>query len=229
MVADVSFVQLERKTFATKINNFIESINMETVVKKEPEVFSPDKIYSLEEYLAIEARSIEKHEFRDGKVIKMPGAKPAHNIISANVIAELKIAVRQKERKYIVMTNDTPIHIPFFNNIVYPDAVVVCEQIELYPGSSMVITNPLLIVEVLSPSTENHDRQGKFYDYKQIPSFKEHLLVAQKMPYVFSSFKTAERTWEDTEAKGLNASIYLKSLDCTIELRNIYEDVVFST
>lgn len=200
---------------------------METLLNKERQNFSFDRTYSVEEYLAIEDASIEKHEFRNGKIIKMPGAKPAHNIIAANVIAELKIALKQKEKKYFVMTGDTKIRIPRFNKIVYPDAVVVCEQIELYPGSSTVVTNPLLIVEVLSPSTEDYDRQGKFYDYKQIPSFQEHLLIAQKLPYVVSSFKTAEHTWQDTEADRLEIAIYLKSIDCTIQLQNIYDGIVF--
>jgi Uma2 family endonuclease len=202
---------------------------MEAVINKEPEAFSFDNTYTVEEYLAIEDKSKEKHEFRNGKITKMPGAKPVHNLIAANVIIQLGIAVENAAKNYFILTSDTKIHIPRFNSFVYPDAVVVCEQIELYPGSTTVITNPLLIVEVLSPSTEKHDRESKFYDYKQIPSFKEYLLVAQKMPYVVSSFKTAERTWQDTEAEDLQSSIYLKSIDCTLSLQKIYKGVIFET
>ncbi len=105
------------------------------------------------------------------------------------------IALENASREFFVLTSDTKIHIARFKSFVYPDAVVVCNEIELYPGSTTVITNPLLIVEVLSPSTENYDRQGKFHEYKQIPSFKEYVLVEQRTPFVVSSFKTAERTW----------------------------------
>jgi Uma2 family endonuclease len=196
---------------------------MEPVLKNENIVFSFDKTYTIEEYLLIEGQSVEKHELLYGKVYKMPGAKPAHNLIAANIIRHLGNALEGASKEYFVLTGDTKIFIPRFGNIVYPDAVVVCEHIELLPGSTTVITNPLLIVEVLSPSTEKHDREGKFYDYKQIPSFKEYLLVEQTMPYIVSSFKMAERTWQDTEAEGLDATIYLKSIDCTLALNKIYK------
>jgi Uma2 family endonuclease len=200
---------------------------METVTKKEKELFSPDRIYSTEEYLLLEDQSPEKHDFRNGKVYKMPGAKPSHNLIAANLITQLNNALENAPKEYLVLTSDSKIHIPRFNSFVYPDAVVVCEQIELYPGSTTVITNPLLIVEVLSPSTEDYDRQSKFYDYKHIPSFKEYVLVEQTMPYVVASFKAAEHTWQDTEADGLEAAIYLKSIDCTLALNKIYKSVKF--
>jgi Uma2 family endonuclease len=200
---------------------------IETALKNEQTEFNYDKIYSIEDYLLIESKSFEKNEFRNGKIVKMAGAKPSHNLIAANIIRHLGNALEDAAKEYFVLTGDTKIYIPRFNYFVYPDAVVVCEEIELYKDASTVITNPLLIVEVLSPSTEEHDRQGKFAYYKQIPSFKEYLLVEQKMPYAISSFKTAERTWQDTEADGLNASIYLKSIDCTIDLRKIYKGLKF--
>ena len=187
----------------------------------------PEKIYSIEEYLAMEEKAIEKHEFFNGKIIKMPGAKPAHNLISANIITALNNALEKKEQQYFVLTGDSKIYSSKFNSFLYPDAVVICEQIELYPGSSTVITNPLLIVEVLSPSTEEYDRSGKFYAYKQIDSFKEYVLVWQTEPSVTSSFKVGENTWQDTEANGSGTSIYLRSIDCTIELDKIYRGIKF--
>ena len=201
---------------------------MKTTLQSEAEPFRPDKIYSVEEYLAIEENSKEKHEFRNGKVTRMPGAKPVNNLIAANIITQLNVALENASANYLVLTSDTRIHIPRFNRFVYPDAVVVCEKIELYPGSSSVIVNPLLIVEVISPSTEYYDKHGKFHEYKQIPGFKEYLLVEQRLPFVLSSFKTAEHLWQDTEAAGLSASILLKSINCTIELRKIYKGVSFN-
>lgn len=200
---------------------------METLIENIPTAFSLNKSYSIEEYLLIENASIEKHEFYNGKIKKMAGAKPAHNIIAANIIAELIFETRQKELEYLVMTGDCKVRIERFNSFVYPGAVVVCEEIELYPGSSTVIMNPLLIVEVLSRSTEEYDRTTKFFEYKQIPSFKEYLRIDQKFPFVIASFKTAERIWQDTEAEGLESSIYLKSIDCTIDLKKIYRGIKF--
>jgi len=187
----------------------------------------PEKIFSIEEYLSTEDKSTEKHEFFNGKIIKMPGAKPAHNLISGNIITALNIALEIKEKQYFVLTGDSKIYSPRYNSFLYPDAVLICEQIEMYPGSSTVITNPLLIVEVLSPSTEEYDRTGKFYAYKQIESFKEYVLVWQTEPSVTASFKISKNTWQDTEADGLETSIYLQSIDCTIDLKKIYKGITF--
>jgi Uma2 family endonuclease len=188
---------------------------------------SPEKKFTIEEYLAMEDKAIEKHEFFNGKIIKMAGAKPAHNLIAANILSELNLATQNKTKEYFVLTGDSKIYSPRFNSFLYPDAVVVCEQIEMYPGSSTVITNPLLIVEVLSPSTEEYDRTGKFYAYKRIASFKEYVLVWQTEPSVTASFKIGENAWQDTEAEGLDTSIYLQSIDCTIDLKKIYRGIKF--
>lgn len=185
------------------------------------------KTYTIEEYLAMEEKSAEKHHFINGEIIAMPGAKPIHNLISANIITQLNIELDKKNKEYFVLTSDTKIHIPRTNSFIYPDAVVICEQIEFYPGSSSVIVNPLLIVEVLSPSTAVYDRNEKFFDYKRIASFKEYVLVEQELPLVTASFKTAERTWVDSYADGLETTIHLQSIDCTIELKKIYKGVKF--
>lgn len=200
---------------------------MDALIENTAETFSTDRNYSIDEYLTFEDGSVEKHEFYNGKIVKMPGAKPFHNLIAANIIAQLIFETEKKELEYFVLTSDSKIRIERFNSFVYPDAVVVCEQIEMYPGSSTVITNPLLIVEVLSPSTREYDRQGKLFEYKQIPSFKEYLRIEQNMPFATASFKTAERTWRDTDADGLDSSIYLQSIDCTIDLKKIYKGVRF--
>ena len=187
-----------------------------------------NKKYSIEEYLYMEDRSVEKHEFYNGRIIKMPGAKPVHNLIATNIATQLNVELEKKTATYFVLNSDTKIHIPRLNSFVYPDAVVVCETIELYPGSETVITNPLLIVEVLSPSTEGYDRKEKFSYYKRIPSFKEYVLVEQDMPCVTTSYRIAELTWQDTIVDGIASSIHLQSIDCTIALSKIYKRVAFT-
>jgi Uma2 family endonuclease len=185
------------------------------------------RIYTVEEYLHLEESASIKHHFVNGKMIAMPGATPTHNLIAGNMITQLNIELEKKPKNYFVLTSDSKLFIPRLRNFLYPDAVVVCEEVELFPGSTTVITNPLLIVEVLSPSTANHDRHEKFFDYKRIPSFKEYVLVEQEIPLVTTSFKTGERVWADTEADGLETSIYLQSIDCTIELKKIYRGLKF--
>ena len=161
-----------------------------------------EKIYTIEEYPAMDDASVEKHEFYNGKVVKLSGAKPTHNIIDANIITELVLGTQNKPKEYFVLTSDSKIYNPRYNSSLYPDAVVICEAIELYPGSSTVITNPFLIVEVLSSSTEQHDRTGKFYYYKMLPGFKEYVLVWQTIPSVTASYKIGDRTWKDKDATG---------------------------
>ena len=115
--------------------------------------------------------------------------------------------------------------IPNENAIVYADVLVVCEKIEYYADRKDVILNPLLIVEVLSPSTEKFDRNGKFKLYKHIPSLKEYVLVKQERPHINTFFKEKPGAWIDTVEEDLNNTIYLASIDCTLSLKQIYKGI----
>src|SRR5438067_685945 len=115
-------------------------MRMETAYKK----------YSIEEYLKMEERSFEKHEYYNGKIIEKSSATISHNLIAVNILAQLNNKIDERSTNYFVLNSDMNIHIPRFNCFVYPDAAVVCETIEVYSGSEAVITSPLLIVEVLS-------------------------------------------------------------------------------
>ena len=187
-----------------------------------------ERFVTMEDYLAMEDEATEKHEYYNGKIVKMPGASTIHNIIAVNIATQLSNELDKKSKEYFVLNSDTRIHIPKLNYFVYPDAVVVCEKIEHYPASTTVITNPLLIVEVLSESTEEYDRGEKFHNYKRIAAFKEYVLVVQKMPLVTTSYRIKPATWEDTEAEGLESSIFLRSLDVSLDLKKIYKHVPFA-
>jgi Uma2 family endonuclease len=183
--------------------------------------------YSIEEYFEMEVLSEDKLEYRNGKILEMPGAKPRHNLITAWIITYLNILLMDKAKKYFVLTSDTKIHIPKLNSFVYPDAVVICEEIQLLEGRNDVVINPLLIVEVLSKSTAVNDRTGKFFDYRNIPTFQEYILVEQDFPEVTSFYRKDERLWEEAVAIGLEDKMYLKSLDISIDLSQIYRQVEF--
>ncbi len=184
-----------------------------------------EKLYTVNEYLALEKRAKNKHEYYNGKIVRMPGASFKHNIIAANIISMLNAALYEKS--FFVLNSDMKIHIPQLESFVYPDAVVIFEKPLFYEGRTDVVLNPLLIVEVASRSTRNYDRTTKFEYYKTLPSFKEYVLIEQTKPWVIASYKIAERTWQDTEASSLNDSIYLRSVDCTIELNRVYHGVPF--
>lgn len=188
-------------------------------------VTTDEKLYTVEEYFEREKDSDEKWEYNNGIITKMAGATHIHNQIAANVLAALVWALDDKN--YIVYNSDMKISIPKENRYVYPDAVVICEKPELYENRQDIIVNPLVIVEVLSFGTAEYDRNGKFSAYKTIPSFQEYLMVTQYAPAVTASYKIADRTWQDTDAEGVDQSIYLRSLDVTLDLKRIYKGVTF--
>jgi len=186
-----------------------------------------EKLYSVDEYLDMEEISAGKSEYFDGEIIPMAGAKFAHNLIATNVTTALSNALDEKDQHFMVLNSDTKIHIPRLRSFVYPDAVVVCEAPEFYEGREDIILNPLLVVEILSPGTEKYDRRSKFGHYKTLPSFQEYVLVAQHLPFVTASYKIAERTWQDTDAEGVEETIYLRSLDVKLSLKRLYKGIVF--
>jgi Uma2 family endonuclease len=186
-----------------------------------------EKTYTHDEYLALEERSEVKHEFINGKIIEMPGASAPHNLIAISMVTALKIALKNNPKKHFVMGSDIKIRIEPINQTRYPDAVVICDKLEFYKKRTDVITNPLLIVEVLSRSTEDFDPTLKFEEYKFLPSFQEYVLIHQDRPFVTTYFREAEELWRVHTTIGTTESIDLKSIDCQIALANIYEDIVF--
>ncbi len=190
-------------------------------------VATAERLYSIEEYLAMEDRNLEKSEYYDGEIIPMAGAKAVHNLITANVITALNNALDAKADTYLVLTSDTKIQVPALRSFLYPDAVVVCEALEFYDDREDIITNPLLIVEVLSPGTARYDKGRKFDYYKTLPSFQEYVLIHQRFPMVTASYKIAKRTWQDTEADSLEQTIYLRSLAVTLDVKRLYKGVTF--
>ncbi len=116
------------------------------------EAFEKEKVYSVDEYFALDEQSEEKLEYYNGKIKVMSGGTAKHNEIAARIIAILVNSLEQSEIRYRVYTSDTKIQIPSYSTFVYPDAVVVSLEPEFYEGRKDIITNPLLVVEVLSPS-----------------------------------------------------------------------------
>lgn len=186
-----------------------------------------DKKYTVEEYLAFERKAAVKHEFYNGNIVERPGGTVHHNLIAANFIVTLSNALENKEKEYLVLTSDMKIQIPEFNHFVYPDTVVVCEKPEFYLDNKDVITNPVLVVEVMSPSSRVYDQGEKFYKYRTLPSLQEYVLASQERPWVNSFYREKPNTWIDTVEDKLENSIYFKSIDCEIALKRIYKGVVF--
>lgn len=185
--------------------------------------------YTLEEYLRREEKSLERHEYYDGKIIRVPMARGPHNIIGANTITALNIALESAPKPYLVFNSNQKIYLPPLNYGLYPDALVVCEKPLYWDDNEVLLINPILIVEVLSKSTSAYDRGDKFSEYKTLPSFKEYVLIEQTECKVESRFREEPNLWRETLVTDLNETIHLKSVGCSLSLAKIYKNIEFKT
>lgn len=186
----------------------------------------PKKIYTLEEYLALERESEVRYEFRDGEVFDMSGGTLNHDVTMGNLYDLLRKRLLGKTCQ--VFTGNMQIKTPALLPYRYADGSVVCGKVEIerFNGCDLLI-NPVLVWEVLSASTEAYDRGDKFTYYKSIPSLKEYLLIAQHRPHVTQYIKQNERIWYREEYNDPGESVYLPSLEVTLQLQEIYQGVVF--
>ncbi len=187
-----------------------------------------DKPISAEEYLERErAKTEERHEFIDGWVIPVTGASYPHNLIVSNINRALGNQLLDTECR--ATTNDLRVALPSAGKYAYPDVVVVCGDPELDEEHLDMLYNPRLLVETLSPTTEDYDRGEKFARYRQLDSLQEYLLVAQDRPHVEHYVRQDDESWRFTETDGLDAEIDLPSLDASLPLSEIYLDVSFES
>ena len=140
--------------------------------------------YSYSAYLAMEAEAELKHEYHDGLITALAGGTPVHGQLAANFGIELGIALKDKGKSCRTYSSDTRIRIDATNRAYYPDFSVVCEQPLTSPDDQHAITNPILILEVLSESTAGFDRGTKFSHYRQIDSLREYVLISQEKAMV---------------------------------------------
>ncbi len=181
--------------------------------------------YTLEEYLRKEAKSLEKHEFINGKIVKMPYARGPHNIICVNIAAEIRFAFKQKTTNYYVFGSDQKIYLPSLDEGVYADTLAVCEKPLYWDDNDLLLVNPMIVVEVLSKSTSKYDRAGKFDKYKTLESFKEYVLIDQNKCYAEVWYRAKPGLWHETIITDINGFLPLQSVDIQVEMKEIYRNV----
>ena len=165
-----------------------------------------------------------KNEYHDGIIIPMAGAKLKHNRLALKTAHLIESFLEEKKLDFIISTGDTKIRIENFNKIVYPDALVICLPPEYFNGREDTITNPLLVVEVLSASTQKYDRSTKFEMYRTIPSFKEYVLVYQDRRHVTVWTKQNDGAWLPKDYIGDDAIATLHVIDdCPLSLARLYK------
>jgi len=190
-------------------------------------------VYTPEAYLELEEDAIDRHEFLDGEIVLMAGGTPEHNEIALNVVGVLRAGLRGLP--YKVYGLDQRVWIPERRIFTYPDVMVTGRPPELLVGRLDTILNPVLVVEVLSKSTQDYDRTDKFAAFRSISSFAEYLLVDQFRVYVTHFFRMDDG-WGFVEYRDGNAVVRLRSIsvpgggakDCEVRVGDFYEDVVFS-
>ncbi len=181
--------------------------------------------YSFEEYLELETQNEERHEFHDGEVLAMSGGTSAHSKIANSIGTAIDIEIDKMDNDCSVFNSDIKIYIEIFNHCVYPDVMALCGEEDFYDENNTIITNPLIVIEMLSQSTKGYDKGLKFDKYRTLPSLKEYILVWQTLPKVESWFKEEENLWRISRSFGLDASISLNAMDCQIALSDIYKRI----
>ena len=186
----------------------------------------PKPRYSVEEYLEIERAAEFKSEYIDGYIVAMSGASEPHNLIVTNVVSELRGQLKARDCR--VYFSDMRIDVREQGLFAYPDVVVVCGDPELSDSKLDNLRNPVVIIEVLSKSTESYDRGVKFMKYRRIESLQEYLLVSQDTPLVERYVRQPNDHWLMSEALGLEAVVHMSSIDCDLKLVEAYDKVRLS-
>jgi Uma2 family endonuclease len=173
--------------------------------------------YSYAEYLALEEGSSVRHEFLDGEIYAMAGGSPDHAALAAAVIGLVRGQLPPGCR---VFTSDLRVRIAATGLTTYPDAAVICGPTERSPEDTLAVTNPLLLVEVTSPSTEEYDRGEKLRHYKGLPSLREVLIVSHRTPEL-TLHRRGDTSWE-TMASGPGEEVALASVGGRLDVDEVY-------
>lgn len=184
--------------------------------------------YSLEEYFALEHASDARFEYWDGDLVCMSGGSRAHYRISGNVYYALARGLNGGPCQ--AFTGDAPVWTPTLPPYRYPDASAACGELEYKNKNGLdALVNPILVVEVTSPSTVARDEGPKFIAYQAVPTLREYLLVSQDEPRVTHYTRREGGAWERRDVTDLDASVELESAGCALKLRDIYDGVTFNT
>ncbi|MFP4219347.1 MAG: Uma2 family endonuclease [Phormidium sp.] len=180
-----------------------------------------------EDYLRWEVQQPTRNEYHNGEIVPMSGGTPAHNEIVSVLNALLRLGLRGQP--YSIFVTDQRLWIPQRNTYTYPDVMVTGKPCQLQPGRQDTVMNPIVLAEVLSPSTQNYDRGEKFVTYRTLDSVQDYLLIHQDRPQVEHYVKQKPQQWLLTDYEGLDVTLTLESLSLTLSLRDLYEAVDFPT
>ena len=183
--------------------------------------FLKTKFISQQEYLEAERLALDKHEYFRGEIFAMSGASIPHNIISKNILVD--IAVKLNGKSCEPFGSDLRIHIPKSTLYTYPDISIICGEIETTDDNFDTITNPSVIIEILSKSTRDYDKGGKFTLYRQIETLQEYFLIDSENIMVEKFIRNKDNSWQLTEYKNLDESFTVNTVEIEMHLSEIYK------
>lgn len=182
----------------------------------------PRRLFTPEEYLAIEEKSPTKSEYYQGEIFAMSGASLGHAQIARNLISNLGNALQGSSCQ--VFGSDLRLQVRSNGLFTYPDLYVVCGEPILLPGRTDTVTDATLVVEILSPTTELYDRGEKFLLYQGLPSFREYLLVSQDQKKIEYHVKSSRNSWRSDIVEG-DTTLTLESIGHELDLEEVYRGV----
>ncbi len=188
---------------------------------EEPVVSYQKKFISIEEFIEMENKATEKHEYFQGEVFAMAGASDNHNEIFSNLFSELSVQLKGKTcRPY---GSDKRLYIRENTLLTYPDISVYCNKSAPFGKGEMTFVDPTVLIEILSESTKNYDRGVKFSLYRDIPTLLEYILVDSQSIRVEIFRLNESKHWELEEYKSLDESLFISALNVRISLRELYQ------
>jgi len=185
----------------------------------------PKQRFTPEQYLALEREAEYKSEYYDGEIFAMSGASRAHILVTVNIATQLNLQL--KGRPCETYVGDMRVKVSPTGLYTYPDIVVVCGEPVFEDGQADTLVNPTVLIEVLSPTSEDNDRGRKFGHYRRIESLEEYIVIAQDEPRVEQFVRQAEGHWLLSEASGLEQTLLLPSISGTLSLADVYDRVRF--
>ena len=180
--------------------------------------------YTKEDYFALLRTSQHKYDYLDGRVKMMAGGTAVH----ADIVDNAFVALRTRSENCKVRSSETAVAVSVLNKYFFPDASAVCEAEATYePGGGIArLTNPALLVEVLSESTADYDRTTKFSAYRQLPSFREYLLIDSRRYNVETYYREQSDLWRIANYQELDQEVRINTLNISLPLSIFYEGVV---
>jgi Uma2 family endonuclease len=183
----------------------------------------PKRYITEQEYIDFERANTMKHEYYDGHVYAMTGASRIHNLIAGNTLASLHGQLRQKPCQ--IFPSDMRIKVQQTGLYTYPDLVIICGEPQFTDDALDTLLNPLVLIEILSPSTERYDRGMKSQHYRTIETLQSYILIAQDHYHIEHYSRQDNGRWLLQEAHGIEAHIAIPSIESTLLFKDVYEKV----